>query len=1499
MSGGTLNDAASATPTWTRPTVTADTDFSINLTVTVRGTGTSAADGTSDTASAAAVTATVRNVVAIPDAAAPTVTIAAVGSITENETLGLSVSVVGGTYDALAYAWIVVSGGGSLSGETTATPTYTPADISADATVRVRVTVTATGDGTNAATGTSDTATDTEDFTVTFVVPPVQPVAGTFDIGDLPVGGDWEGAFLLPAYLVEGGGVAWYRRFSNFGSGYVRFNTGATETASISATSLGLTNTWEDYAEALRFTDDAGNTVVIPGPNHPTGRLTDETEEYVWRVSTDVEALVDVFFGVARTGVVLTLLDGTESVTAPDAVAPTVTIQAVDSVRENETLDLVASIASDGTFDTINYAWRIVSGGGSIVPVVGNGLRATYTPPDVASDATAEVEITATARGTGTNARVGTEDTSTDTEQFTVTAVTTTAAPAERLTTIADLEAFFSRVNRSDAGGWTADAGGTTVSSNTGPGTNSAGPYVYSEFSGSGTGDERSGNSILTALATTMAGWTGGGRTFRCRASVAGAFGADDGLLFESRLTSGNWTPITTLIGWLYLETPIIGDTITDASGAARTVVQDGGWVDFEVALPDGHDQFRITVVPNSDTIVRHDAALWAVEFVDGSGPVPVVTFDTDTIWRLSASTPAIPSGGTTQEQHTPTGWTRNQPDATTTLGVWRLTRTRTYTDDVFTSATAWGNLSEIEEALPAAALAHVIAVASRATDDIIHIFGQDDTDTYGIWTLTPGGTATRLSVSSVLRAILNNLGPDVGGMTRHREPETGGASLLVVQNAANGIPAILLLSCSDTALTRIDAWGNVLAMDGETAESIAVESDNELLIGAASGRLWRLDFDYAVGSFGLASPLAYRHPDEVVGLSRVTSGHLDDVVPDIDRWLDVEEFGDAKRVVVIAQAGDNRDQVTVSRLTAGSSGLTVLATNEAIVLPADDMGVVSSYAGAGGEIRVYRGSTRLTSGLSFARVAASASLGATVSAAGVYAITSLADDTDSANLTIRVTVDGEAVIDKIITVAKAKQGRRGVGTFSRRITGSAWTEAEADAATPGDNQVGDRVTLYNPAAVPPFAETRTWDGFNWVIYVEVIDGSLLVLGTVAAEALKIGDEFGIDASGHLIIRELTAEQVTANLRNWEGLWGGVSTLDSVDRVFSLARDLNEYHYIAVLQRYTVDQEEMLTFRETHFFDALSTDEQPSFLKPAGSDQSRNYMILRRTGQLQVNLRTRLGVAEIIGIWGVKNPVAVDTDDVSQTLSVTPLTLDIEEGDGAAITVVLVARPPLDVVVRVGTTNPDLSADDDALTFTPANWDTDQTVIISADNDTDTEDETGSVLLEATGGLVAKATVEVRITDKGGILNPPGAPGTPTLVSRTQNSLTLRTTPGGGGPATLYRWRYTDQYQQPGAYYPSHHRRDAGHDQRPKCEHDLLCRRSGGERRRRKRLLESREFHNCGHLRPAGPLEPARHAVNADLCQRVANRDHREDDARRRRHADALSLAIFNQFIGH
>ena len=77
------------------------------------------------------------------------------------------------------------------------------------------------------------------------------------------------------------------------------------------------------------------------------------------------------------------------------------------------------------------------------------------------------------------------------------------------------------------------------------------------------------------------------------------------------------------------------------------------------------------------------------------------ITTDTDSIYRRGTSTPGTPSGGTTSRTHTPNGWSRTNPGASTTQNVYRSRRTRTYSNGSFTSASAWGSPVKIADAVP------------------------------------------------------------------------------------------------------------------------------------------------------------------------------------------------------------------------------------------------------------------------------------------------------------------------------------------------------------------------------------------------------------------------------------------------------------------------------------------------------------------------------------------------------------------------------------------------------------------------------------------------------------------------------------------------------------------------------------------------------------------------------------------------------------------------------
>ena len=152
----------------------------------------------------------------------------------------------------------------------------------------------------------------------------------------------------------------------------------------------------------------------------------------------------------------------------------------------------------------------------------------------------------------------------------------------------------------------------------TGPGENSSGPYVFTESSGATGKAQLDENSVATVLSTLMAAWVDSMRIMAFRASIAGTgtFDTEGGFLVEGRVSSSDsWSTIELIEGWSYNANGYTaGGTLTDSNGDAQDIAQDGGWVDYEVTIPDEHTQVRIRMdAATSSDSHRHD--LRAVEY--------------------------------------------------------------------------------------------------------------------------------------------------------------------------------------------------------------------------------------------------------------------------------------------------------------------------------------------------------------------------------------------------------------------------------------------------------------------------------------------------------------------------------------------------------------------------------------------------------------------------------------------------------------------------------------------------------------------------------------------------------------------------------------------------------------------------------------------------------------------------------------------------------------------
>ena len=110
------------------------------------------------------------------------------------------------------------------------------------------------------------------------------------------------------------------------------------------------------------------------------------------------------------------------------------------------------------------------------------------------------------------------------------------------------------------------------------------------------------------------------------------------------------------------------------------------------------------------------------------------------------------------------------------------------------------------------------------------------------------------------------------------------------------------------------------------------------------------------------------------------------------------------------------------------------------------------------------------------------------------------------------------------------------------------------------------------------------------------------------------------------------------------------------------------------------------------------------------------------------------------------------TDNDTRGVTVTPTSLTVNEGGTNTYTVVLDTEPTAAVTVTIvdPTDNTDVTANPASLTFSTSNWDTAQTVTVSAAEDDDSTRDTATVTHTVAGGdyaSFAASSVAVTVTD--------------------------------------------------------------------------------------------------------------------------------------------------------
>ena len=150
---------------------------------------------------------------------------------------------------------------------------------------------------------------------------------------------------------------------------------------------------------------------------------------------------------------------------------------------------------------------------------------------------------------------------------------------------------------------------------------------------------------------------------------------------------------------------------------------------------------------------------------------------------------------------------------------------------------------------------------------------------------------------------------------------------------------------------------------------------------------------------------------------------------------------------------------------------------------------------------------------------------------------------------------------------------------------------------------------------------------------------------------------------------------------------------------------------------------------------------EPLETLPVGSTTTQ-FVLPRRTSVTSFEFRIRALAAGAVGDW-----VSTDGPSPGALLSVNTL-LEIAEGGTATYTVVLQTVPTAPVTVAISSDNDDVTAT--GLTFTVANWNIPQAVIVTAAQDADGSDDVGISLthvFDGGGYRGVSARVDVNVVD--------------------------------------------------------------------------------------------------------------------------------------------------------
>ena len=173
----------------------------------------------------------------------------------------------------------------------------------------------------------------------------------------------------------------------------------------------------------------------------------------------------------------------------------------------------------------------------------------------------------------------------------------------------------FSNAIIGTGGGWKYQSSASSPTSFTGPGTNSRIAFIHTETSSGANASAlvRKGRCNFDVVPTQVS------RTLHLRMCIQGLFGDTsdaEGMRIQHRASSSaSWSEAGFIPGWAYSDSYEPGDSITDYDRNVLTCVAPGGWVDFEIDIPDTATEVRFVPRLSGGTIYTHDIALRSIQW--------------------------------------------------------------------------------------------------------------------------------------------------------------------------------------------------------------------------------------------------------------------------------------------------------------------------------------------------------------------------------------------------------------------------------------------------------------------------------------------------------------------------------------------------------------------------------------------------------------------------------------------------------------------------------------------------------------------------------------------------------------------------------------------------------------------------------------------------------------------------------------------------------------------